>query len=105
MEIKACSESDEVALKAFKDGEWCLADAEHFGDNPPDFSEHSFTFLAKEDDIIVGQIRGAVSQGIAKIESLLVGSGQQGRGIGRELVTSLETAIRATGAHKIELET
>jgi len=93
------------AFEQFKAVEWKKADEEHYQDNPPNFETFKQIYLAVEAEKIVGQIELKLEQGVAKIESLLVGSEQQGQGIGRQLVATAEVWARENGAHKISLET
>ena len=105
MEILNYTDIDKEIFETFTENEWRIADAEHYGDNPPDFTEIVFTLLAKHDGQIVGQIKCDVSQGVAKIDSLLVAKDQQGRGVGSSLLQAAEKQIKELGAHKVSLET
>lgn len=55
--------------------------------------------------MIVGLIELKIDQGIAKIESLLVGRETQGKGVGSKLVQAGERWVIKNNAHKIILET
>ena len=105
MNIADLQDYDQEEFEAFKKIEWKIADEEHYGNKPPNFEVVFKTFVAKLENKIVGQIELKVDQGVAKIESLLVGSEQQGSGIGSELVIAGETWAVENGAHKITLET
>ena len=105
MKIKNLSEVNEEDFKKFKTIEWKKADDEHYGDKPPNFTVLEHTFVAEEAGEIIGQIELKIDQGVAKIESLLVGSLHQGKGIGGDLVMASESWALANGAHKISLET
>jgi GNAT superfamily N-acetyltransferase len=105
MIIKNLNEVSLEDFKEFKTIEWKKADDDHYGDNPPNFAVFEQTFVAEADGELIGQIELKIDQGVAKIESLLVGSEQQGRGIGRELVITGEAWVIQNGAHKITLET
>ena len=105
MKIKNLDEVSIEGFKEFKTIEWKKADADHYGDNPPNFAEFQKTFVAEEDGELIGQIELKIDQGIAKIESLLVGSEQQGKGVGSKLVMAGEAWALKNNAHKISLET
>ena len=98
-------DGDKKEFETFKNFEWKIADQEHYGDKPPNFEVISKTFVSKFENKIVGQIELKIDQGVAKIESLLVGSEQQGKGVGRGLVIASEKWVVENGAHKITLET
>lgn len=105
MNITDLREEDKIAFERFKEIEWKKADDEHYGDKPPSFDVLTKTFLAKDQKNVIGQIEVKINQGVAKIESLLVGSDSQGRGVGGELVRVAEGWVTENGAHKITLET
>ena len=105
MDILDLQDGDNKEFETFKNVEWKIADQEHYGDKPPNFEVISKTFVAKFENKIVGQIELKIDQGVAKIESLLVGSEQQGKGVGQALVIAGEKWAVENGAHKITLET
>jgi GNAT superfamily N-acetyltransferase len=105
MDIGGLQGTDRNKFERFKSVEWKIADEQHYGNQPPNFAVLSETFIAKDGGRIIGQIELKVDQGVAKIESLLVGSDQQGKGVGRELVMVGEKWAVENGAHKITLET
>lgn len=105
MNISELNEEDKAAFEQFKEIEWTKADQDHYGNYPPSFAVLTKTLLAKKEEVIVGQLEVKIDQGIAKIESLLVGSESQGQGVGGALVKAAEEWVIENGAHKITLET
>jgi GNAT superfamily N-acetyltransferase len=105
MNITDLNNVDNSAFQNFKEVEWKKADVEHYGNNLPSFNVTEKTLVAEEAGVILGQIRLKIDQGVAKMESLLVGSDYQGKGVGGELVKKGETWALENGAHKITLET
>jgi len=105
MDIGGLQDTDKNEFEHFKSIEWKMADEQHYGNQPPNFAVVGETFVAKDEGEIIGQIELKVDQGVAKIESLLVGKEQQGKGVGRELVMVGEKWAVENGAHKITLET
>jgi ribosomal protein S18 acetylase RimI-like enzyme len=105
MNITDLDQVDSSLLHQFKAVEWQKADTEHYGNNPPNFETLEHTFVAEEDGLIVGLLELKIDQGVARLESLLVGSEQQGKGIGSGLVQAGEAWALQNGAHKITLET
>jgi len=105
MEIVNLEDVHKEEFETFQNIEWKIADDEHYGNNLPNFSVLKKTLVAKVENKIVGQIELKIDQGIAKIESLLVGNQEQGKGVGSQLVTVGEEWALQNGAHKITLET
>lgn len=105
MNITSLNDIKAAELKKFNDAEWKKADYEHYGKALPDFGVLNHTFIAEELGIIIGQIEIKINQGVAQIESLLVGSEYQGKGVGRQLVQEAEKWMIQNGAHKVTLET
>ncbi len=92
-------------LASFKKKEWGHADKEHYGEQLPDFSKNTYTFIAKEDDHIVGYITLTAELGVALVNSIIVGMEFRRRGIAKQLLTKAEEEAKKLGVHKIVLET
>jgi GNAT superfamily N-acetyltransferase len=103
--IRDFSESDTAALEQFKSTAWAAADAEHWGENPPDFSRHHKTVMAVVDNQVLGYGTFSTDAGVALIEDVLVHPDHYGEGIGTELVQHIEAEARSLGCHKAWLLT
>lgn len=104
MEISDLQDSEKEEFDAFEKTEWAIVDDTHYGNTPPNFVKISFTLLAKTERI-VGQVQVEINQGVARVDSLLVGKEYQGKGIGGQLMRAAEIRAIELGAHKITLET
>jgi ribosomal protein S18 acetylase RimI-like enzyme len=89
----------------FKKKEWVYADKEHYGEFPPDLTKYAYTYVAREQGIIVGAIDILIDTGVVSIESLLVAQDAQRRGIGSSLVKKVEEEARKYNCHKIWIVT
>lgn len=105
MNIEKIKDIDKEQLKFFKEREYPQVDREHYGESLPDFEEYEYTFVAKEEENIVGYITIKLELGVALIRSLLVGHESQRRGVATQLVAQAEREAKKLGAHKIWLET
>lgn len=105
MKIVKLEQKDSSLFKSFKKEEWPEADKEHYGSQQPDFSKHSFTFVAKKEVEILGYIFFTIEQGVAYIDSLIVGKKIRRQGVAKQLMEKAENEAKSVGAHKIYLET
>lgn len=101
--VEAKKETSE--LKKFKEEEWSTADLEHYGTTELDFNKHEVTLVAELENQIVGYINIELESGVCYIDSLIVSSKHQRKGIGKDLVKKAEERAKKQGCHKITLET
>ena len=105
MNIQELKDKNSPKLKAFEKQEWIHADKEHYGENLPDFTKTTYTYIAQEDKKIIGFIKFTTDLGVACIDSLMVGRTAQRKGIGSQLVQKAEQEAKKLGCHKVWLET
>ena len=105
MNIIEFTSNDQESFELLKSSSWPAADAEHYGTNPPQFFEETFTLLAKEDERAMGYIKVTCDSGVAKIDELMIDSDRKGQGIGTELLQAAEEKTKSLDCHKIWLET
>lgn len=103
--IQQLQSNQQEALDAFKGKAWPAADAEHYGNTPPDFTRHAFTLIALEGEEIVGYSHSSTDAGVATIHSLIVHPDKKDQGIGSALLTQAEKESKLRGCHKVSLET
>lgn len=105
MNIEVLQDIDSATFSSFKKKEYPEVDKEHYGLPLPDFTEHKYTLVAKENNQIVGYITISVELGVAYIISLLVAKKYQRQGIATKLIRQAEQKAKELGAHKIWLNT
>lgn len=105
MEITELNQSKNQELESFKALVWPLADKEHCGEILPRFFKEEFTLIAREGGEIVGYVSVIIDTGVAQIEPLMVKADLKGTGIGTRLLETAEVKAKASGAHKVWLET
>jgi GNAT superfamily N-acetyltransferase len=105
MNISAYVENDRHAIETFKSSVWPAADAEHYGDNQPQFFKKEITLLAKEEGNIVGYVTLHIDSGVAQVEPLMVAVDRQNQGIGSALLKAAEKEAKEHAVHKVWLET
>ena len=105
MNIEKIKDIDKEQFKSFGEREYPQVDREHYGESLPDFEEYEYTFVAKEQENIVGYITIKLELGVALIKSLLVGHEFYRRGVATQLLQEAEREAKKLGAHKIWLET
>ena len=105
MHIEKIQNIDRELLKSFKEREYPQVDREHYGETLPDFEKYEYTFVAKEEENIIGYITIELELGVALIRSLMVGHESQRRGVATQLVEQAEREVKKLGAHKIWLQT
>ncbi len=103
--ISFLDEKEFSSLKEFSSREWPSADREHYGDDELDFTKHTFAFVARDGDEVVGYIKLMFDLGVLVMDSLIVAEKYRGQGIATQLVIAAEEKGRAMGAHKMRLET
>ncbi len=92
-------------IQEFEKAEWIIADQEHYG-KQVDFAKKSYKFVAYiNDSKIAGTLDLTIEVNLAFIESVLVGSKFQKKGIGKQLVEKAENFAKENGCTKIYLET
>ena len=101
MIIEELKDTANVKFVAFKKKEWIYADKEHYGDTPHNLTKHEYTYVARENENIVGAIDILIDTGVVSIESLLVAQDAQRRGIGTLLVKKVEEEAKKHNCHKI----
>jgi GNAT superfamily N-acetyltransferase len=104
MEIKEII--DQKELRIFKDIEWPLEDAIHFGDSElVDFDEQEICYAAEVDGAVAGYVRTETEMGIFRIVSIIVGHKFRKRGVGKALMLKAEEKAKELGCHKMTVET
>ena len=105
MIIEELKDTKNDEFVSFKKKEWVYADKEHYGDIPPDLTKYEYTYIARENEKIVGAIDILIDTGVLSIESLLVAQDAQRRGIGSSLVKKVEEEAIKHNCHKIWIVT
>jgi predicted N-acetyltransferase YhbS len=105
MEIIEYTQINTEKIESFKGSVYSVVDAEHYGDNMPNFYKKEITYIATEGEEIIGSITALLESGIAQIEPLLVKTELQGQGIGSKLLQHAEKELKEIRVHKIWLVT
>ncbi len=103
--ISHLDEKELPILKEFSSREWPSADREHFGEEKLDFAKHTFAYVARDGEEIIGYIKLVFDMGVLLMDSLIVAEKYRGQGIATKLVTTVEEKGKEMGAHKVRLET
>lgn len=92
-------------LAEFKARVWPVTDAEHYGNQLPDFGSEEFVLAATHGERVVGYCKFHTDTGIGLIDSIVVDPAMRGAGVGSRLLQATEELLKQQGVHKVWLET
>ena len=105
IQIKCHTGIKKELLKEFEEEQWPIADKEHYGNNLPNFEKSQYTIIASSESGIVGYIYMSIDMGVTKIDSLLVHSEHQRKGIASSLLKKAELKAAKELCHVLTVET
>ncbi|MBP9718882.1 MAG: GNAT family N-acetyltransferase [Candidatus Levybacteria bacterium] len=103
MNIQVLEQKSEE-MKAFDKHEWKAYDQEHFG-HVIVWDTKTYFLKAEDETGILGTLEVKVEGGVGKINTLLVGKGNQRKGVGKALMEKAEEITKQQNGHKLFLMT
>lgn len=103
MNIHVLEEKSEE-MKTFDKKEWKEYDIQHFG-HPIEWDTKVYFLNAEDETGILGTLEFKVEGGVGKINTLLVGKGNQRKGVGKALMEKAEEITKKQNGHKLFLMT
>lgn len=92
-------------LAEFKARVWPVTDAEHYGNQLPDFGFEEHMLAATRGEHIVGYCKFRIDTGVGLIDSIIIDPTLRGEGVGSQLLQATEELLKQKRVHKVWLET
>lgn len=103
--ILKVNKKDLKRVGKFEKAEWHKLDQEHYGKPIVRYMDKKFHYVAREDEEIIGTIKGTYELGVVYISSMIVAKKRRGQGVGKALLAKVERSGKKLGCHKIFLFT
>lgn len=102
LKIIRLNKKDFKRVGQFGKTEWHKLDREHYGEPNISYIDKKFHYVAREDEEIIGTIKGTYELGVVYISSLIVAEKRRGQGVGKALLAKVARRGKNLGCHKCE---